>query len=75
MCLFITILALACAWNIDLMSTKEEGRTEERTTNLVSKFLVQFMCLFITILALACAWNIELMSTKEEGKTKERTRK
>jgi len=73
MCLFITILALACAWNMELMSTEEIQQTKERTRNQVSEFLVQFMCLFITILALACAWNMELMSTKEEGRTEERT--
>ena len=33
MCLFITILALACAWNMELMSTKEEGEPKKGLEN------------------------------------------
>ena len=69
------ILALACAWNVELMSTEEIQEIKERTRNQVPEFLVQSMCLFISILALACAWNVELMSTEEIQEIKERITK
>ena len=57
MCLCISLLALACAWDQGLISTQRKKETT------VAYFLVHTLRLPISLLALACAWDQGLIST------------